>query len=342
MKTKSITLILTTILFFAVSVINTGCDKTDPVDFSVLDALLADAQELYDSSVKGTLPGQYPEDAFVLLNAGLNEAEAVRNTEDVTQAEVDAAVEKLQLAIDSFQTMVVEQIQAEHLVLYLPFDGNANDASGNDLHGMLKAGYVEFGAGDPPSLTSDRYGNDNGAYAFENGGNIEIPYSEILSPEEITISFWVKKDVSSKLKDVIMALNRNNGYMVQTIAGNKIFATYHCINNGNSVYRDGYSGDAVLTDNAWVHVAVSYSDGDMRFYMDGALVHSLVDYGIMQSDPINLTIGCDLPVDMYTETPGAYYYGYGGFFNGSIDDIRIYDMQLDDSDIAAIYAMERP
>jgi len=255
---------------------------------------------------------------------------------------VDAAVTTLQLAMDSFQAMVVGQIQAEHLVLYLPFDGSAVDRSGNDHACSLKAGYVEFGAGDPPSLTHGRYGNANGAYAFENGGNIEIEYDEKLSPEEITISFWVKKDMSSKLKDVIMALNRNNGYMVQTISSNKIFATYHCINNGNSVYRDGYSGDAVLPADTWTHVAVSYSDGDMRFYMDGALVHSLVDYGVMQSDAINLTIGCDLPVDMYTETPGAYYYGYGGFFNGSIDDVRIYDMQLSDSDVAAIYAMERP
>ena len=55
-----------------------------------------------------------------------------------------------------------------YLVAYYPFDGDANDGSGNNNHGRL------FG---DVALTEDRSGNPNGAYRFDGIGN-GIGYSD--------------------------------------------------------------------------------------------------------------------------------------------------------------------
>ena len=77
-------------------------------------------------------------------------------------------------------------VPTDGLVAYYPFNGNANDASGNGNHGTV----IEA------TLTSDRDGNENSAYDF-NGDNsiINLPEldSNIGTPGVITsYSMWFK------------------------------------------------------------------------------------------------------------------------------------------------------
>jgi gliding motility-associated-like protein len=70
------------------------------------------------------------------------------------------------------------------LLLYYPFSGNANDASGNGYHGMV------FNA----TLADDRFGNPNSAYYF-NGINsyIEFPnFAALKPPLPMSFSFWIQ------------------------------------------------------------------------------------------------------------------------------------------------------
>ena len=74
------------------------------------------------------------------------------------------------------------------LVAYYPFQGNANDASGNQLHGVV------HGA----KLTEDRDGNENSAYLFENGTDyisIDIPSSFALEQNSVSILFIARMEV---------------------------------------------------------------------------------------------------------------------------------------------------
>jgi len=321
-----------------------GCTPEEEVDFTVLEATIGDAQHLYDTTEEGTFPGQFPSDARNALNAAISAAEQVRNKAGVTQPEVDAAVLELQSAIAAYQASVVGQIQADYLVAYYPFSGNADDLSGNNLHGTPMAGHIDFGAGDPPSLTTDRYGNDGQAYFFEKGGNIEVPYDPSLNPESITLSFWCKPNAPDRFKTVLMALNRNNGYQLQLFSSQKLYATFKCVYNQQFVYNDDDSGEGIVPWNAWTHVAVAYADGSMRFYVNGVLVNALNDKNgtLVPVDQIAFTIGSDLPTGTYEDAPGAFYVGYGGYFTGAIDEVRIYNTMLSNSDIEAIYQMERP
>ncbi|MEZ4577795.1 MAG: hypothetical protein R2875_07210 [Desulfobacterales bacterium] len=74
------------------------------------------------------------------------------------------------------------------LVAFYPFNGNANDESGNGNNGTV------YGAG----LTADRHGNLNSAYNFD-GINDYIDIGNNVKPQfPITVSAWVKLDQFDK------------------------------------------------------------------------------------------------------------------------------------------------
>ena len=74
------------------------------------------------------------------------------------------------------------QIPKDGLVAHYPFNGNANDMSGNGNHGII------YGA----TLTTDRCEKPNSAYYFDGKSYIRVPYSPSLNSHtnELTVSFW--------------------------------------------------------------------------------------------------------------------------------------------------------
>ena len=87
------------------------------------------------------------------------------------------------LAIQPLLAQVPSYVPTNGLVAYWPFNGNANDESGNGNNG------INYGA----TATSDRNGITNSALSFNGSSNyISIPYSNTIGvQQEITISFWV-------------------------------------------------------------------------------------------------------------------------------------------------------
>lgn len=78
---------------------------------------------------------------------------------------------------------------SEGLILYYPFDGNANDESGNGENGTI------YG----PSLTYDRFGNENSAYEFNGTSDyiaITKHYQDGDSIEKCTFVGWYKTSFS--------------------------------------------------------------------------------------------------------------------------------------------------
>ena len=88
-------------------------------------------------------------------------------------------------------SQVPSYVDTNGLVGWWPFDGNANDISGNGNNGLV------YGA----TLTTDRFGASNSAYDFDvlnwtwgaNGDYIYIPYSSSFNFTEFTVSTWVKR-----------------------------------------------------------------------------------------------------------------------------------------------------
>lgn len=71
------------------------------------------------------------------------------------------------------------------LVAYYPFNGNANDASGNNINAVTTNA----------TLTTDRIGTSNSAYYFDGATSyIQLPYSNLynFAPQDsFSISVWV-------------------------------------------------------------------------------------------------------------------------------------------------------
>ncbi len=228
------------------------------------------------------------------------------------------------------------------LVASYPFSGNANDASGNGNDGEVMTGHTNWGGG-TPVLAADRFGNADMAYYFNEGGNIEVPYSTILNPSSMSISWWIKMEEQAN-NDYMISMSRWNCYKVNLQDINRVFFTTKVEDPetpGEFIFSDrDHDGEGLVADT-WYHLAVSFGVGHMKFYIDGELVKdwdNVPDASILDisADPVNLTFGQDLPTALYADDD-VHNVAWGGFFKGKLDDIMIYNYVLSDAEVLALY-----
>ncbi|MBK8496098.1 MAG: LamG domain-containing protein [Chitinophagaceae bacterium] len=84
-------------------------------------------------------------------------------------------------AITDAQVLQLYKNESTGMAAYYPFNGNANDESGNGNNGTVNGA----------TLTTDRFGIANKAYNFTNPNHISIPNSNIFG-DEFTLSYWFK------------------------------------------------------------------------------------------------------------------------------------------------------
>src|SRR4030067_2841128 len=80
-------------------------------------------------------------------------------------------------------------------------------------------------------------------------------------------------------------------------------------------------GTTSLPLNTWTHLAATYDGGTMRLYVDGVEVASRAQTGLIQTSTNPLQIGGDSI--------------YGQYFQGMIDEIRVYNVALTAAHIQA-------
>ncbi|EHQ27845.1 LamG domain-containing protein [Mucilaginibacter paludis] len=208
------------------------------------------------------------------------------------------------------------------LIAYWPLDGNASDVSGNGHNGTTY------------NVTSvaDRFGNANSAYHF-NGSTSYISVADNaalrLNGTDFTINAWVKLDTynSSFGSEVVdkRLPGGNTGYT---------FSINGYANTVSPLGTFGWGGGATSTvaiDTAqWHMITVVYtaSSQEIKLYKDGVYNNTTSSMASpLSTNNATLYIGCDNPT---ISSPGY-------FFNGSMDDIRIYGKALDANTIGDIY-----
>jgi hypothetical protein len=87
---------------------------------------------------------------------------------------------------------------------------------------------------------------------------------------------------------------------------------------GVTQHADGQDPDPV---GRWSHLAVTYDGGVVRLYVNGSEVSSRSTTGTIRKTPDPLWIGGNQP--------------YGEYFDGEIDDVRVYDRALEPAEIRA-------
>lgn len=212
-------------------------------------------------------------------------------------------------------------IPTDSLVAYYPFNGNANDESGNGNNGTVNGA----------TLTTDRDGNSNNAYSFD-GINDEITIGSVSSFPFIqntgifTISYWMQfVDYTSTPQYMMGSTSTAAEKGFYNGVENDKLLTYNITRGGGSVI---YSKTAiqVITDNDWHHVVVTGNGTNITYYIDNS------SYAGSNSMGTFSTGNSTRVTSLGRITNFALY-----FFEGKLDDIRIYNRTLTTDEITALY-----
>jgi hypothetical protein len=203
------------------------------------------------------------------------------------------------------------------LVGHWKFDGNADDSTPYQNNGTI------VGA----TLAADRKDQNNGAYNFNGSSYINIGSGENLElPDVLTIEAWVKPTNIAAINTII---SKTGATMADT--------TYWMdIRSSNQLYFGGYTqaGGAAYVNktfsfenNKWFHVVG---------VDDGASLELFVNGNSIGSGPRATRATGNWPVRVGVK--GAA----DNFFNGTIDDIRVYNRALSVEEVKALYESYDP
>ena len=221
----------------------------------------------------------------------------------------------------TFATMaqVPNYVPTNGLVGYWPFNGNANDESGNGNNGTVNGA----------TLTTDRNGNINSSYSFDGTNcstyiDVNLNTSTIQNSHEYSISFWVLKAGAGCMihPRILEFYSNNNGALqfnwdvvntdylsVETINTTGLFQNITCYNQNWL--------------NTWNQIVFTVKSGQACLFLNGSLINSFSFVG----QP-NLTTAGSF---------GRMNHPAYNTMNGKLDDIGIWNRVLTQQEVTALY-----
>ena len=209
-------------------------------------------------------------------------------------------------------------------IIHLPFNGNANDISGNGINGTVSNAV----------LTTDRFGTPNSAYEF-NGttSHIMLPYNGVynISPSgQFSISAWILPyDANS-----ISAIFVKSPFNISHFSSLWDYGLYLVNNKAMSGFANTnfLVGTTVLQANAcWHHLAVTYDNGKWLLFVNGIV--EAQDF----SQTKFITQNTNVPIGIGRKGAAS-----GDYFRGKLDDLRLFNVALDFTQIKQLMAYAGP
>jgi gliding motility-associated-like protein len=217
--------------------------------------------------------------------------------------------------------------QGQNLVAFYPFNGNANDASGNNHHGQLINGV---------QLTSDRFGNPNSAYYFDGSDDyIKVTDNGAFSTPHFSLGIWFKTQ-SNALQNLVgkrdfLTSAGSGGSQYQFfinyppfpgIGSNIVSNNASCTDAWTSSY---VSTGNVICSNKWYFAVVTFDGSRHKIYIDGVLVRDIpTSFNGMLPCNSDLRFGNWWGLDLIT-------------FKGAMDDICWYSRAINQQEVDSIF-----
>jgi uncharacterized protein (TIGR02145 family) len=210
------------------------------------------------------------------------------------------------------------------LVGWWPFNGNANDESGNGNNGTVNGA----------TLAADRFGNASKAYFFNGNSSITVPNNSTLNLSNFSINAWVYlQNFNGPAHEVLTKgcdLGENYEFLIYGPVDSGAVETAILFSNGS---RSGTSGSGIpnncinKTNSLKWHFLTATFDvgtGYLRTYIDG--VPNCIDLlnRTPQANSSPLTIGREPCFS-------------GRELLGKIDDIAIYNRALSPAEVQQLY-----
>ena len=221
-----------------------------------------------------------------------------------------------------FAQNIPSYVPKDGLVGYWPFNGNANDESGNGNHGTVNGA----------TLTADRNGKANSAYLFQND-SIRIKIKNLLTNNsQLSFSGWFKSNIKTDAngfpdlsgqqivpknayifkygttQDVLSTSILQNGYL--NLSWNKYLSSNNYVNF--SLTSESFHA------NNWNFITVTYNGDTLKTYING------IYYKPQNKAKIKFNV-----IDSLITI--------GNMFSGTIDDISIHKRALTLNEVEQLF-----
>ena len=228
------------------------------------------------------------------------------------------------LGPDATTAGVSWQVNSNPLMnLFLPIEGGATNALVDISGHFNNATCINC-----PTWNSSGGKDLNGSFEFDGfNTNLDLGNSSIFDfTSNVTLMAWAKMSGQSINNDFSRIISKGQstttdgayGLWVSDPDSNSIGCRF--ISSG--VAQDATYTTGIENDNLWHHYVCSYDGSIIKLYVDGVQVANNTTSFTIDKTTANLEIGTG---------------NSQRFFNGSIDDVRIYDRTLSSEQILAIY-----
>ncbi len=237
-----------------------------------------------------------------------------------TQTDINNALDGLQyqggLNYNGSDTLTVTTgthaaIEANLHARYEFLNGSLEDETAN--------GYDGAASGDP-ALTSDAERGD--VLTFDGNDRVDVANSVSTLGDQVTIAAWVNLDAGQQ--DNIFLSIGDEFYVILDNSNPSLSMGLHV----NGFTTNSLSSTHNIAGEGWNHVAATFNDvtKETHLYLNGELVRmstfAFSDVDWSMADSPNITIG--------SLSDGS------NAFTGSLDDVRVYNSELSESDIVAV------
>ncbi len=211
----------------------------------------------------------------------------------------------------------------DDLALWLPFDESSGatefaDESGHGRNGSCSS---------PHCPTAGANGHHGKALRFDGSDDyVEVPHSDGLNPAAMTIAAWIKADTWATEYWEGVVVSKDDwesdvrGYTLRTGENGRLSFALPI----DGTWEQALSGQ-VMSTGTWVHVAGTYDGNTIKVFVNGTEQASTPASGsfVASSYPLNI---------------GRSPYATNRLFDGTIDDVVIYNRALSEEEIELLYA----
>ncbi|MCF7795383.1 LamG domain-containing protein, partial [Patescibacteria group bacterium] len=197
-----------------------------------------------------------------------------------------------------------------------------------------KTPYSSHGTNYGATFTTDRNGKTDGAMSFDGSNDyIDCGNSIFRNHDTFTVGLWF-----NRYSDLASYTNHGVYNMLLAKASGAYNDNFELGTNGNniqlyldtSISNETRSFPAGILNNEFYYLAVTFDNGLAKIYVNGEFIDSSDWSGTLDSN-------ADLSVFAIGESQHA-----GAPFNGLIDDVRIYNRVLSESEIQSLYDSYEP
>ncbi len=199
-------------------------------------------------------------------------------------------------------------------------DSSVNNNGGGVNHGVVAA--------------SDHHGNPTGAALFQDSAYLEIPASTATNfDKDFTFNAWINltNDQSTEFVTAVVSKGDSSNYIWQ-MGVSHTFATGE-YGTGNSwiINYVNMEAKSPLTVGQWymLTMTLAKASGTATIYVNGQSVATFTEPGVTATD---ISVADANPLLIGMERTRHYW------FDGKIDDLRMYSRVLNANEIATLYA----